>query len=163
MTAPARWWRACGLSAVAALRGTVGLAAQTSDDSSALRWAPVPPILPPGAQIAVVSGDPTTTGMTTIELIMPDGYRMPPHSHPVDEHVQVLEGALLVGLGDKLDAGHTMRAEVGDTGTAPAGAHHYTIAEGMTRVRVTFMGPYTITYLHAWQAPRRTAFPYASP
>ena len=101
--------------------------------------------------------------MTTIELIMPDGYRMPPHSHPVDEHVEVLEGALLVGIGDKLDVRRTMRAEVGDTGTAPAGARHYTIARGTTRVRVTFMGPYTITYVNAWQAPRRTAFPYTSP
>jgi hypothetical protein len=53
-----------------------------------------------------------------------------------------------------------MRAEVGDTGTAPAGAHHHTIAEGTTRVRVTFMGPYTITYVHAHQAPHRPNFSY---
>jgi hypothetical protein len=44
-----------------------------------------------------------------------------------------------------MDPDHTIRAEVGDTGTAPAGAHHYTIAKGRTHVRVTFMGPYTIT------------------
>jgi hypothetical protein len=25
---------------------------------------------------------------------------------------------------------------------------------------VTFMGPYTITYIHAHQAPRRPNFPY---
>jgi quercetin dioxygenase-like cupin family protein len=99
--------------------------------------------------------------MTTIELIMPDGYTMPPHSHPVNEFVEVKEGALLVGIGDKVDPKHTMRAEVGDTGTARAGAHHYTIAKGRTRVRVTFMGPYTITYVHAYQAPRQPAFPFA--
>ncbi len=31
---------------------------------------------------------------------------------------------------------------------------------GTTRVRVTFMGPYTITYVHAHEAPRRPNFPY---
>lgn len=49
---------------------------------------------------------------------------------------------------------------VGDTGTAPAGAHHYTIAKGPTTVLVTFMGPYAITYVHDYEAPRRTTFPY---
>jgi quercetin dioxygenase-like cupin family protein len=145
------------LAAAATLAGD--LAAQAADPAL-LQWSLVPPILPPGARIAVVSGDPTIPGMTTVELIMPNGYRIPPHSHPVDEFVEVKEGTLLVGIGDEMDPGKTMRAEVGDTGTAPAGVHHYTIAEGTTRVRVTFMGPYTITYVHAHQAPRRPNFPY---
>ena len=131
-----------------------------AEHTAALQWSQVPAILPPGARIAVVSGDPTVAGPTTVELIMPGGYRMPPHSHPVDEFVEVKEGTLLVGIGDQMDPRKTMRAEVGDTGTAPAGAHHYTIAEGTTRVRVTFMGPYTITYVHASQAPRRHNFPF---
>jgi quercetin dioxygenase-like cupin family protein len=142
---------------VLALAGNLG--AQTAD-SPPLRWSTAPPILLPGARIVVISGDPTQAGWSTIELLMPDGYRMPPHSHPVDEFVEVKEGALLVGIGDALDPKHTPRAEVGDTGTAPAGAHHYTIAKGRTPVRVTFMGPYTITYLHAHQAPRRPGFPF---
>ena len=135
------------------------LAAQDSTGAQPLKWVAVPPILAPGAQIAVVSGDPTAPGPVTIELIMPDGYRMPPHSHPADEHVQVLEGTLLIGLGDKLDARHTMAAQPGDTGTAPAGARHFTIAKGVTRIRVSFMGPYTITYVNAYEVPRQPSFP----
>ena len=135
------------------------LAAQDSTSAQPLKWAAVPPILARGAQIAVVSGDPTAPGPCTVELIMPDGYRMPPHSHPVDEHVQVLEGTLLIGLGDKLDARHTMPAQPGDTGTAPAGARHFTIAKGVTRIRVSFMGPYTITYANAYEVPRQPSFP----
>jgi quercetin dioxygenase-like cupin family protein len=156
-----RWGRRRVLLAMAAIPALVGdVRAQATSDSEALQWSLVPPILPPGARIAVVSGDPTMPGMTTVELTMPNGYRMPPHSHPVDEFVKVKEGTLLVGIGDEMDPRKTMRAEVGDTGTAPAGAHHYTIAEGTTRVRVTFMGPYIITYVHANQAPRRPNFPY---
>jgi mannose-6-phosphate isomerase-like protein (cupin superfamily) len=149
------------IPAIATLAALAGdLAAQAGPDTVALEWTTVPPILPPGARIAVVSGDPTMPVPTTIELIMPDGYRMPPHSHPVDEFVEVKEGALLIGIGDEMDRRKTLRAEVGDTGTAPAGAHHYTIAEGRTRVRATFMGPYTITYVHAEQAPRPSNFPF---
>lgn len=46
--------------------------AQTSDTAAALKWL-VPPLLPPGALLAVVSGDPTAPGVCTMELIMPDG------------------------------------------------------------------------------------------
>jgi mannose-6-phosphate isomerase-like protein (cupin superfamily) len=135
------------------------LAAQDSAATPALHFIAVPPILLPGAQIAIVSGDPSAPGPCTVELIMPDGYRMPPHSHPVDEHVQVLEGTLLIGLGDKLDARKTMPAQAGDTGTAPAGAHHNTVAKGRTRIRVSFMGPYTITYVNSYEVPRQPSFP----
>jgi mannose-6-phosphate isomerase-like protein (cupin superfamily) len=146
---------------LAILAGLAGeLRAQSALDTVSLKWTTVPPILPPGARIAVVSGDPTMPVRTTIELIMPDGYRMPPHSHPVDEFVEVKEGTLLIGIGDTMDRSKTLRAEVGDTGTAPAGARHYTIAEGRTRVRATFMGPYTITYVNASEAPRPANFPF---
>jgi hypothetical protein len=82
--------------AAALLTLAASLAAQAPADSLPLRWGLAPPILPPGARLAVVAGDPTQPGWSTIELIMPDGYRMPPHSHPVDEFVEVKEGTLLV-------------------------------------------------------------------
>ena len=72
---------------------------------------------------------------------MPSGYRMPPHSHPVDEHVEVMTGALLVGIGDEMDPR----------------PHH---RGGETRLRVTFMGPCTITYLHPNEAPGRLNVPF---
>ncbi|MBA2457400.1 MAG: cupin domain-containing protein [Gemmatimonadales bacterium] len=155
---PGRGGVVIGIVSVLALGGD--LAAQAPADPPTLRWSNVPSILHPGAQIAVVSGDPTMPGPTTVELMMPDGYRMPPHTHPVNEFVEVKEGTLLIGIGDALDPKRTMKADVGDTGTAPAGAHHYTIAEGRTRVRVTFIGPYSITYLNANDAPRRQNFPF---
>jgi quercetin dioxygenase-like cupin family protein len=59
---------------------------------------------------------------------MPDGYRIPPHFHPADEHVEVKQGTFLVGMGDKLDLEKTRPLAVGDTGTAPAGMHHFSAA-----------------------------------
>jgi hypothetical protein len=53
----------------------------------AMQWGPAPAILPAGAKLAVLDGDPTKPGLFTMRLSMPDGYRIPPHFHPVDEHV----------------------------------------------------------------------------
>jgi quercetin dioxygenase-like cupin family protein len=148
------------LSSTALLLGTPNLAAQGVPTTTPLQWAAAPSLLPTGAMIAVVSGDPTAPGRSTIELSMPNGYRMPPHSHPTDERVEVKQGTLLVGMGDRLDAKKTLPLAVGDTVLAPAGMHHYSVARGTTVVAVTFMGPYTITYLNAYEAPRQGVFPY---
>jgi quercetin dioxygenase-like cupin family protein len=142
-----------------AMLAAPGAMAQASADRAPLQWS-VPPVLPPGALIAVVSGDPTGPGESTLQLSMPNGYRIPPHSHPSFEHVEVREGTLLVGMGDRLDPKQTRALTVGDSATAPAGMHHFSIAEGRTVLSVTFIGPYTITYLHAEDAPRRQVFPF---
>jgi mannose-6-phosphate isomerase-like protein (cupin superfamily) len=148
------------LSCTALLLGTPVLAAQDGATTPPLQWAAAPSLLPPGALIAVVSGDPTGPGQSTIELSMPDGYRMPPHFHPTDERVEVKQGTLLVGMGDRLDARKTLPLTVGDTVVAPVGMHHYSLARGTTVVAVTFMGPYTITHVNVYQAPRQRLFPY---
>ena len=77
-----------------------GALARGRPGPTSLHWL-VPPVLPPGAFIAVVSGDPTRPGPFTLLVSMPNGYRIPPHSHPSYEHVEVKEGTLLVGLGDR--------------------------------------------------------------
>jgi quercetin dioxygenase-like cupin family protein len=133
--------------------------AQESAEPASLQWF-APPLLPPGARIAVVSGDPTRPGKSTLQVSMPNGYRFPPHSHPSDEHVEIKEGTLLAGVGDLLDPKLTRALGVGDSATAPAGMHHFSIAKGRTVLSVTFMGPYTITYLRAEDAPRPRNFPF---
>ena len=111
--------------------------------------------------MAIVGGDPTGPGVSTLELSMPNGYRIPPHFHPGYEHVEVKEGTLLVGMGDWLDPKRTQPLAAGDSATAPAGMHHFSIAKGRTVLSVTFMGPYTITYVRAEDAPRPPNLPFA--
>jgi quercetin dioxygenase-like cupin family protein len=146
--------------AAALLLLSASLPAQGPADTTALRWIPAPALLLPGARLAVVSGDPAGPVRTTVELELPDGYRMPPQFHPVDEFVEVLSGTLLVGIGDRLDPRRVQALGMGDTATAPAGVHHFTVARGPTRVRVTFLGPYIITYVNAYEAPRGASFPF---
>jgi hypothetical protein len=70
-----------------------------------LTWGPAPAILPAGARLAVLDGDPSKAGLYTMRLAMPAGYRIPPHFHQVDEHVTVISGAFQVGMGDTFDEG----------------------------------------------------------
>jgi quercetin dioxygenase-like cupin family protein len=127
--------------------------------TESLHWS-VPPVLPPGALISVVRGDPTRPGPFTLLVSMPNGYRIPPHSHPSYEHVEVKEGTLQVGTGDQLDPKMTQALAAGDSATAPAGMNHFSIAKGRTLLSVTFMGPYTITYVRAEDAPQPRSFPF---
>jgi quercetin dioxygenase-like cupin family protein len=137
-----------------------GLSAQTPEDTAAPRWTAVPSHLPRGAQVAIVSGDPTKAVLTTADLMMPDGYTMPAHFHPVDEQVEVLEGALLIGIGEVMNPEKATQANVGDVTMLHPGAQHYFIAKGRTRVRVTFMGPYTVTYVGADHTAGQVFYPF---
>ena len=136
------------------------LAAQgASPAEQGVVWVPAPALFPRGAQIAVLSGDPFKPVVLKTLISMPDGYRMPPHFHPTDEHIEVRQGTFLVGMGDKLDAKKTIPLAVGDTATAPAGMHHFSVAKGATIVAVTIMGPYIMTYVHPKDEPWGV-FPY---
>ena len=66
-------------------------------------WGPAPAALPPGAKAAVLEGNPGETGPYTMRLLLPSGYRIPPHYHPAPEHVTVLKGTFKVGMGEKFD------------------------------------------------------------
>jgi hypothetical protein len=41
----------------------------------------------------------------------------------------------------------------------PMGVRHYWVARGPTVVALTFDGPYTLTYVNAYEAPKGTSFP----
>jgi len=147
--------------ALAALLLTASsLAAQVSASAPPpLQWVPAPALFPRGAQLAWLSGDPFKPVPLRVLISMPDGYRMAPHFHPTDEHVEVKRGTFLVGMGDKFDLRKATPMAVGDTGTAPAGIHHYAAAKGATIVSLTMMGPYVMTYVNPHDEPWGT-FPY---
>ena len=107
--------------------------------------------------MAVVSGDPGKAAMFTIQLRMPDGYQIKPHSHPTDESVEVIKGTFLVGMGDAYDMSKTNPMAVGAKGTIKAQMHHYAQAKGATTVAVTAMGPFAMTYVNPADDPSKMA------
>jgi quercetin dioxygenase-like cupin family protein len=118
-------------------------------------WDAAPAIFPAGAMMAVVKGDPSKAEMFTIRLDLPQGYRIAPHFHPTDEHLTIVSGAFLVGMGDNIDPKQTLLLAEGDTITARANMHHYAIARARTIVEVRAMGPFQLTYVNVADDPTR--------
>jgi quercetin dioxygenase-like cupin family protein len=119
------------------------------------KFGPAPDMLPPGARLAVLEGDPTKAGAYTMRLWMPDGYTIPPHYHPADEHVTVVEGTFLVGMGGTLDASKFTSLPTGSFGMLPPGMQHYARAKGTTVIQLHGVGPWTLTYVHPSDDPRK--------
>jgi quercetin dioxygenase-like cupin family protein len=119
-------------------------------------YGPAPDALPPGAEMAVLQGDPSLPGqLFTIRLRLPNGYVLPPHWHPTDENVTVIKGTFLVGLGDVFDRKAMLPPlHRGDFISAPANANHFALARGRTEVQVHAIGPFAINYVNPRDDPR---------
>lgn len=123
-------------------------------DDPAVKWGPAPAVFPPGAQLAVLQGNPSASGPFIIRLRLPDGYVIPPHTHPTDENVTVLAGTFRVGMGRTFDEASLVAVAPGGFVTAPALHEHYAKAQGVTTVQVDAVGPFAITYVNPGDVPQ---------
>ena len=128
--------------------------AQSITTPQSTKWGPGPAVPPAGARAAVLDGDPATSGLFTLRLMLPPGYRIPPHFHPADEHVTVISGKLNVGMGDQFDKKKGTVLHSGAFGVIPAGMHHYAWASGRTVIQLHGMGPWKLTYVNPADAPK---------
>lgn len=113
--------------------------------SGAIEYAPIElPGFDSGMQIAVLSGDPAGDGPYVIRLTFPDGYRFPPHWHPMTENLTVLEGTFLLAMGESADESAIVEYSPGDYLYIPAEHPHYGGAEGYTEIQLHGMGPFDI-------------------
>ena len=120
-----------------------------------VKWGEPPPGLPRGSKAAVIEGNPTVAGAPfTMRAKLPNGYTVPPHFHPADEHVTVLSGTLMMGMGDTLDAKIATALPAGGFAVMPKGAHHFAIAKGETIIQIHGTGPFGITYINPSDDPR---------
>jgi len=119
-----------------------------------LKWKDGPASLPPGAKVVMLEGDLAKEGPFTLRALLPDGYKIPPHTHPKIEHVTVISGTFYLGMGEKFDqsAGHEMSA--GAFGFWPAGMKHFAWTKGETVIQVHGVGPWGINYLNPADDPR---------
>jgi len=124
-------------------------------ESSALKWGDPPPSLPPGAKVAVVSGDPTKEGPFVIRAQMPAGYKIAPHWHPGDENVTVLAGTVAFGMGDTFDESKMQPASVAGYVGLPGGMHHYFMAKSPATIQVNGNGPFIVNYINPADDPSK--------
>lgn len=120
-----------------------------------IKWGPVPAVLPAGAELAVMAGDPSKDGAFVLRLKMPAGYKVAAHNHPTSEYVTVLSGNFHIGMGDKLDETKGTELTAGGFGIAPAGMNHFAWATSDTIIQVHGDGPFTITYVNPADDPSK--------
>jgi quercetin dioxygenase-like cupin family protein len=125
------------------------------DGAKDVKWGPPPPALPPGVKMIVLAGDPASTGLVTLRLKMPAGYKVPPHWHPSDEHVTVLSGSLSLGMGDKLDESQARTLTAGGYAVAPAKMHHFAMSKTGAVIQISLNGPFGITYVNPADDPSK--------
>jgi hypothetical protein len=125
----------------------------------AVKWGDPPPVLPKGAKIAVLKGDPSKPGPFVMRGMFPSNYKVAPHTHTQPENITVLSGALYLGFGDKMDTktGHALQA--GGFHYLPGKTPHYAYTKGPTVVQIHGEGPFDLVYLNPADNPDKTAKP----
>lgn len=120
-----------------------------------IEWKDGPPSLPPGAKFAVLEGDPAKEGMFVMRLMVPDGYRIPAHTHPKQERVTILQGKFHLAMGDQPKRESAQLLAAGSYGTWPPGMVHAVWIEGETIIQLHGMGPWAINYVNPADDPRK--------
>jgi Domain of unknown function (DUF4437) len=141
---------------------TASLAADAMGDMiftnpSDIKWGDVPPVLPKGAKIAVLAGDPFKPGAYVVRLMLPAGYKIPPHWHTQPENLTVISGAFYLGNGDTLDMAHAHLLQQGGYHSLPAKVHHFAFAKKATVLQIHGEGPFDITYINPADDPSKAS------
>jgi quercetin dioxygenase-like cupin family protein len=121
----------------------------------AVTWGPAPPSLPPGAQAAVLMGNPGKEGPFVLRLRFPAGFTVPPHRHSKDEFLTVISGAFAVSSGEKVDRASLQPLPAASFVHLPAGMPHYAVAEAESVVQINGVGPFDVSYVDPNDDPRK--------
>ena len=112
--------------------------------------------LRPGAEIAVVSGDPDKEGSPFVLRFRYRGKaRIPPHWHPGDEHLTILSGTFRLGMGESGDESATTELRAGAYAFVAAKMAHYAWTDGDTTIQAHGIGPFVINYVNPADDPNR--------
>lgn len=109
-----------------------------------LHWQPIKEL--PGAEVAVISGDPSKKGLYVARVKFPANYQMAVHTHKVPEYDTVLSGTLYVGMGSTVDTEHGQKIVTGGFVTIPPNVPHYSWTKEETILQINGMGPWGTFY-----------------
>jgi len=122
-----------------------------------MKWGDPPPVFEKGSSMAVLSGNPGEAGPFVVRLKMPAGYKIAPHWHPTDEHVTVISGTFVLGMGDSVNQAAMKSLGPGGYALLPAEMRHYAMAKGPTVVQVHGTGPFQLNYVNPADDPSKRA------
>jgi quercetin dioxygenase-like cupin family protein len=105
--------------------------------------------MPKGAKIAVLQGDPSKPGPFVMRLMVPAGYKIPPHWHTQDESLTVISGTFYFGMGDKVETNEAHTLKAGSFHFLSGKDHHYLVAKSLAVIQINGSGPFDVTYVNA--------------
>jgi quercetin dioxygenase-like cupin family protein len=118
----------------------------------AIKWEPIFE----GAEMTVLSGDPTTAGSPyVIRVKHRDGLQVPPHWHSFDEPVTVISGTLVMGLGERYDLSAAQEFPAGSYLVVPKKVPHFAWCKGETIVQGHGIGPLDTHFVRPEDDPRK--------
>lgn len=118
-------------------------------------WRPGPPSMPPGAQIAVLYGDPGKEGLFAFRIKVPGNYHIPPHTHPKPEIVTVISGTVRLGMGATGDRDKTQPMPAGSFFAMSTDQAHFVYTDDEVVVQLNSTGPWDVKYLNPKDDPRQ--------
>jgi quercetin dioxygenase-like cupin family protein len=127
------------------------------ENPDAIEWMAAPPFLNPGAQMAVIQGDPSADGVYTLRLRFPAGYEIRPHTHPTIENVTIVSGAMHVSMGSTWDTSGGLTLGTGGFVSIPAEAPHFAWTTEPVEIQIHGMGPFAFNYVNPEDAPDAAA------
>lgn len=146
----------CGVTLVFTIRAQSASTAKNAFTPDAVPYGPAPAFVAPGAQLAVLEGNPGgSSGDYTVRFKMPDGYRIAPHWHPYRENVTVMSGTFKVGMGDHFDESKMGVFPAGSFAYLDPDMHHYAMASGEVVVQVHGQAPFQFNYVNPDDDPSR--------
>jgi len=109
-----------------------------------------------GIQTRILKGDPTRSGLYTIQLTIPAHTRIEAHSHPDDRVATVVSGIWYFGYGDRFDDERVKALPAGSFYTEPPKEAHFArTGDAPVTLQITGFGPTGTTYVKTGQAPKR--------
>jgi len=106
------------------------------------------PVYREGKFIEDVEGDRNKQGTSfVIRIPNDDGLIVPPHRHPEDEHITVIQGTWYLGPGERFDRGVLEEMPIGAYARVPKGMAHFAWSRGETIIQVHGIGPFRTDFL----------------
>ena len=97
--------------------------------------------------MAVLEGNPQAASFFTVRFLVSGEFAMPPHTHPKDERVTILQGKAYVAFGADGKRENATGFGPGDYYVNARGAIHSVWADSATIIQVTGIGPWKAEYI----------------
>ena len=92
-------------------------------------------------EATILHGALSEPGLYAIRVKIPEGGTMPPHTHPDDRMMTVLEGEVWYGFGETIDLAAAPLYAAGDFFIVPGGVVHYARAKSDVVYEEAGVGP----------------------